>query len=102
MNAATEIDPQKLAEVLTTVQGQVATALWLSAGMLFAFAAIVCGALRWRRAALGFGFCYALTLCFVHNGHAALLGPTGCAIALAGLLWPDSWSRERGKSDGRH
>lgn len=102
MNASTEIDPQKLAEVLTAVQGQIATALWLSAGMLLAFAAIVCGALRWRRAALGFGFCYAFTLCFVHNGHAALLGPTGCAIALAGLLWPNARADESRKPHDRH
>lgn len=102
MNVATEIDPQKLAEVLTAVQSQIATALWLSTGMLLAFAAIVCGALRWRRAALGFGFCYAFTLCFVHNGHAALLGPIGCAVALAGMFWPDGRARDRGKSDDRH
>ena len=101
MNASTEIDPQKLAEVMTTVHGQLATALWLFAGMLFAFAAIVCGALRLRRAALGFGFGYAFTLCFVHNGHAAILGPTGCAIAIAGLLWPRSRSDQGPKPENR-
>ena len=41
-----------------------------------------------RRAALAAGFLYSLTLCFVHNGHAQLLGPLGCAVAVTGFLWP--------------
>ena len=83
-----DIDPQRLAYVLTTVHAQIVTALWLSAGMLLAFAAIACAALHWRRFALFFGFFYSLTLCFVHNGHAQIIGPLGCAIAFAGLVWP--------------
>ncbi len=83
-----EIDPQKLAQVLTAVHAQIVTALWLSAGMLLAFAAIVCVAFNWRRSALLFGFCYSITLFFVHNGHALILAPAGCAITLIGLLWP--------------
>ena len=87
-NPVPEIDPQKLAQVLTAVHAQIVTALWLSAGMLFAFAAIVCVAFNWRRPALIFGFGYSVTLFFVHNGHALILAPAGCAIALIGLLWP--------------
>lgn len=87
-NAAPEIDPEKLARVLTTVHAQIVTALWLSAGMLLAFAAIICVTFNWRRSALVCGFCYSVTLFFVHNGHAQILAPAGCAIALIGLLWP--------------
>ncbi len=83
-----ELEPQKLAAVLAAVHAQVAAALWLSAGMILAFAAIGCIALAWRRPALACGFGYSLTLCFLTNGHAQLLGPTGCAVALAGFLWP--------------
>jgi hypothetical protein len=83
-----EIDPQQLLKVLQAAHDQVATALWLSAGMLCAFAAIACIALAWRRAALAFGLLYSLTLCFVRNGHAQILGPLGCAWALIGLFWP--------------
>ena len=82
------LDPQELADVLNTVHQQVATALWLSAGMLCAFAAIGCIALAWRRPALCWGFLYCATLCFVHNGHAQILGPVGCGIALTGFFWP--------------
>jgi 4-amino-4-deoxy-L-arabinose transferase-like glycosyltransferase len=82
------IDPQRLRELLAAVQDQVATALWLSAGMLCAFVMIACAALAWRRAALVSGLLYSITLCFVHNGHAQLLGPIGCALAVAGLLAP--------------
>ncbi len=92
-SAAPEIDPEKLARVLTTVHTQLVTALWLSAGMLVAFAAIVCVAFNWRRSALVFGFFYSATLFFVHNGHAQILAPTGCAVALIGLLWPRKSSR---------
>ena len=46
------VDAQRLQEVLGAVREQVATALWLSAGMVFAFAAIVGVALGWRRPAL--------------------------------------------------
>ncbi len=81
-------DPQKLHAVLDAVHEQVATALWLSAGMLCAFAAIGCIAFAWRRAALCCGLLYSATLCFVHNGHAQILGPVGCGIALMGFFWP--------------
>ena len=83
------IDPQRLQDILVTVHTQVAAALWLSAGMLLAFCAIVCTALRWRRTALVFGLGYSATLLFVHNGHALVLGPVGCAVALTALLWPE-------------
>ncbi len=82
------LDPQKLAYALGVVRDQVATALWLSAGMLFAFAAMACAALNWRRSALVFGVFYFLTLCFVRNGHAQIIGPVGCAMAIAGVFWP--------------
>ena len=82
------LDPRQLLQVLNTVHDQVATALWLSAGMLCAFGTIGCIALAWRRAALVCGFLYSLTLCFVRNGHAQILGPIGCALALIGVLWP--------------
>lgn len=83
-----QIDPQQFLKVLQEAHDQVTTALWLSAGMLCAFAAIGCMALAWRRAALAFGFFYSLSLCFVRNGHAQILGPLGCAWALMGLFWP--------------
>ena len=85
---AEELDPQKLAAVLTAVHAQVVTALWLSAGMILALAMIACVATGGRRLALGFGFGYSLTLCFLSNGHAQYLGPAGCAVALLGLIWP--------------
>ena len=88
LDAPAGIDPERLRELLASVQAEVATALWLSAGMLCAFAMIACAALAWRRAALGAGLLYSVTLCFVHNGHAQLLGPVGCALAVAGLLAP--------------
>jgi hypothetical protein len=87
-NLPDPLDPQKLAAVLAAVHAQVVAALWLSAGMILAFAAIGCMALAWRRSALACGFGYSLTLCFLANGHAQLLGPAGCAIALTGFLWP--------------
>lgn len=87
-DSAIPIDPQRLQEVLRTVQEQVAAALWLSAGMVMAVGAIACIAFGWRRAALAFGFMYCASLCFVHNGHAQVLGPAGCALALIGFLWP--------------
>lgn len=82
------LDPQRLAAVLAAVHAQVVAALWLSAGMILAFAAIGCIALAWRRPALVCGFGYSLTLCFLTNGHAQLLGPAGCAVALTGFFWP--------------
>ena len=82
------VDARGLQELLGAVHDQVATALWLSAGMLFAFCAISCTAIGLRRPALVAGFLYSLTLCFVHNGHAQALGPLGCAMALTGYLWP--------------
>jgi hypothetical protein len=80
--------PPRLAALIATVHAQLVAALWLSAGMVLAFAAIACIALGWRRPALTLGFGYSLTLCFLANGHAQLLGPAGCAVALAGFLWP--------------
>ena len=82
------VDPQKLAHILIAVHAQVVTALWLSAGMILASAAILCIALAWRRAALACGLGYSVTLCFLSNGHAEYLGPAGCAVALTGFLWP--------------
>lgn len=82
------LDTQKLGELLGAAHDQVVTAIWLSVGMLCAFGAIAGIALNRRRAALVFGFCYSLTLCFVRNGHAKILGPAGCAVAFIGLLWP--------------
>ena len=82
------LDPQKLGEILRVVHEQVAAALWLSAGMIFAVGAIGCIALGWRRAALLFGLMYSLSLCFVRNGHAQVLGPAGCALAAMGFFWP--------------
>ena len=84
-----DIDPQRLAYVLTTVHAQIVTALWLSAGMLLAMAAIVSMALRCRRTSLVFGLGYSATLFFVHNGHALILGPIGCAVSLIALVWPE-------------
>jgi hypothetical protein len=89
------LDPQKLAAVLAAVHAQVVAALWLSAGMILAFAAIGCISLAWRRAALACGFGYSLTLCFLANGHAQLLGPAGCAVALTGFLWPQRKPADR-------
>jgi hypothetical protein len=83
------LDPQRLQQVLNAVHAQVATALWLSAGMLCAVATIACLAFGWRRPALGCGLLYSATLCFVHNGHAQLLGPAGCGLAVMGFLWPE-------------
>jgi 4-amino-4-deoxy-L-arabinose transferase-like glycosyltransferase len=82
------VDAQRLHELLGAVHDQVATALWLSVGMVLAIGAISSIAFGWRRAALAAGFLYSLTLCFVHNGHAQLLGPLGCAVAVTGFLWP--------------
>ena len=82
------IDPQRLQDILVTVHTQVAAALWLSAGMILAVASIGCMAWHWRRAALVCGFGYCVTLCFVPNGHAQILGPLGCGAAGAGLAWP--------------
>jgi hypothetical protein len=86
-------DPRAVGRALDIVRGQVETALWLSAGMVFAFVAVGCMALAWRRAALAFGFLYCLTLCFVRNGHAQLIGPVGCAVSATGLLFSRALSR---------
>jgi len=64
----------------------VATALWLSAGMVLAVAQTVLLAFGQRRAALSCALLYCVTLCFVRNGHAQILGPVGCAAAVSGLL----------------
>jgi hypothetical protein len=90
------ISPQRLQDVLRVVHEQVAVALWLSAGMILAVGAIACIAFGRRRMALIFGFLYSVSLCFVHNGHAQILGPAGCALASTGLFWP----RERSIKDG--
>jgi hypothetical protein len=82
------LDPQGLFVLLTAVHAQVTAALWISAGMICALAAIACLAFNGRRAALGCGFAYALTLCFVKAGYAPILGPGGCALAIIGLGWP--------------
>ena len=91
MNSAVpipDLDPVTLQHVLLAARAQVATALWLSAGMLCAFSVIVALACGWRRVALGWALGYSLTLCFVASGPAHLLGPCGGAIALFGLLRP--------------
>ena len=82
------IEPQTLQQILAAAQAQVATALWLSAGMVCAVATVLCTAAGWKKAALGWGFVYSFTLCFVHNGHAQILGPLGCTCAALGLVWP--------------
>ncbi len=82
------LDPVTLQQVLAAARSQVAAALWLSAGMVFAFAATACTAAGWRRPALACGLLYSATLCFLSNGHAQLLGPLGAAVAIAGLFWP--------------
>jgi hypothetical protein len=56
--------------------------------MLCAFGTIACIALGLRRTALVFGFAYSASLCFIHNGHAQILGPVGCTAALLGIFWP--------------
>jgi hypothetical protein len=81
------ISPQSLQDVLRVVHEQVAVALWLSIGMILAVAAIACVAFGLRRTALVFGFLYSVSLCFVHNGHAQILGPAGCALASTGFFW---------------
>jgi hypothetical protein len=83
-----EIEPLNLQQILAAAHAQVAAALWLSAGMLCATATILCSAAGWRKAALAWGFLYSGTLCFVHNGHAQILGPVGCAAAAVGWFWP--------------
>jgi hypothetical protein len=82
------VDPQQLRAVLSVVHAQIVAALWLSLGMIFAFGTVGCVAFAWRRPALACGFSYSLTLCFLSNGHAQILGPAGCAIALLGFFWP--------------
>lgn len=79
-------DPPMVAEALAAARDRLATALWLSAGMLCALGSTVCQALSRRRGGLAFALLYGLSLCFVRNGHAQVLGPLGMAAALAGLL----------------
>jgi hypothetical protein len=86
--AADGLDPATLQATLNAVHAQLSTALWLSAGMLCALAAITCGALGWRRAALLCGLLYFGSLCLVRSGRARVVGPAGGAIAIAGLLRP--------------
>jgi len=100
-DAVVPMDPQRLREILQTVHDQVAAALWLSAGMILAVGSIACMAVRWRRAALAFGLLYSASLCFVHNGHAQVLGPAGCAIASAGLFWSRGRNRRNDPTDAR-
>jgi len=89
-----DIDPQRLAYVLSAVHAQVMTALWLSAGMVLATLGLIAIAAGFRKIALLFGLAYSATLFFVHNGHALVLGPLGCAVALIGLLWPGLRARQ--------
>jgi hypothetical protein len=86
--AADGLDPARLQGALNALHAQVSTALWLSAGMFCAFAAIACVALGWRRAALLCGLLYCCTLCLVRNGRAQIIGPAGCGVAVTGLFWP--------------
>lgn len=92
---AAGLDPVSLQHVLRAVHDQVAAALWLSAGMVCAFGLIALLACGCRRAALGCGVLYSLTLCFVPNGHARILGPCGAAIAILGLLRPAAGGARR-------
>jgi hypothetical protein len=80
------LGPAELGALLAAVHAQVAVALWLSCGMLLSVGMLACCAFSWRRAALLLGILYSASLCFVHNGHAQLLGPLGCAVGLAGLV----------------
>ncbi len=89
------IDPRALQAALSAVRDQIVTALLLSAGMICAVAALACLAFRHRRSALALGFLYAFSLCFVHNGHAQVLGPFGCTVCLLGFWWPEKSRPER-------
>jgi hypothetical protein len=100
-NSTIPISPQRLQEVMRIVHEQVAVALLLSAGMILAVGAIACIAFGRRRTALIFGFLYSVSLCFVHNGHAQILGPAGCALASAGLFWPRGKSSQHDSSAAR-
>ena len=60
----------------------------LSAFRARAVATIACVAWDRRRAALVCGLLYSASLCFVHNGHAQILGPVGCGAAISGILRP--------------
>jgi len=94
LDSSGTLDPQQLRAVLSVVQAQLVAALWLSLGMVLAFATVACLAFAWRRPALACGFGYSLTLCFLSNGHAQILGPVGCAVALLGFFWPRRrWQR---------
>lgn len=83
------LDPA-IAAALEAAHRQVATALWLSAGMLCALAMIALAAARLRRCSLACGVLYALTLGAVPVGHARVLGACGAAIALVGLAVPNA------------
>lgn len=82
------LDPARLQQVLGEVRAQVSAALWLSAGMVLVLGIVVCAAAGLRRPALALGLLYFITLCFVPNGHAQVLGPVGAAAAAAGMLLP--------------
>jgi len=81
-------DARLLGALLSAVHAQLVAALWLSLGMIVGVAGIACLAFGWRRPALACGFAYSLTLCFLTNGHAQILGPAGCAVALLGFFRP--------------
>ena len=93
MNPSSAISPQALQALLLLAREQVATALWLSAGMVCAVASLAANAIGYRRWSLLLGLLYSGTLCFVHNGHAQVLGPLGCTAALAGFAWPGRRAR---------
>jgi|HubBroStandDraft_1064217.scaffolds.fasta_scaffold236059_3 hypothetical protein len=82
------IDPLVFEKLVQAVRARERSDLLLSSSMIAAVAATACAALSWRRAALAFGFLCSLGLCFVSRGRGPLLGPVGCALALAGFLWP--------------
>jgi hypothetical protein len=82
------MDPQILLLALNAAHSQIAAALWLSTGMCCAVGGIACTAFGWRRAALILGLLYSASLCLTRAGHAPILGPAGCGLAIAGLLWP--------------
>lgn len=76
-----------VAAALAEVHRQVVIALLLSGGMILAIAMVGLVAVGWLRAGLVLGAAYAATLCFVHVGHAQVLGPIGLAFAAGGWLW---------------
>jgi hypothetical protein len=85
--AAADLDQQKIAFVLTAVHTQLVTALWLSSGEVLAIVGLICVAFGTRRPALLCGLGYSITLCFVNNGPALILGVLGCVASTLGFLW---------------